>query len=176
MKTLLQISIIFLFFTLSNSYSQNYSIGTRIGMGSFNGNFPSQTIFGGKLYLETPSPISVFNNLQFHITLAQDMDKFLPDSYNYPHYSYFTSFGISGVFNQLLNESIYIKENIGLVYVNDRSFDDINKWNIGTLINFGAGTPINSKIDLLINLEFGLTFNNTNASYLLFLAGLSYKI
>lgn len=170
------IIILLHFLILTNLYSQDYAIGTSIGLGSFNGNFPSQTIFGGKLYLETPSPISVFNNLQFHITLAQDIDKFLPDSYSYPHYSYFTSFGISGVFNQLLNESIFIKENIGLIYLNDRSFDDINEWNLGTVINFGAGTAITKKIDILVNMEFGLTFNNTNANYLLFLAGLSYKI
>ena len=55
-------------------------------------------------------------------------------------------------------------------------FDDINEWNIGTQINFGAGTPITNKIDLIINLEFGLTFTNTNTNYLLFLAGISYKI
>lgn len=175
MKTFLTIILIH-FLIHSNLYSQDYSIGTSIGIGSFNGNFPSQTIFAGKLYFETPSPISVFNNLQFHITLAQDIDKFLPDSYSYPHYSYFTSFGISGVFNQLLNESIFIKENIGLIYLNDRSFDDINEWNLGTVINFGAGTTITKKIDILVNMEFGLTFNNTNVNYLLFLAGLSYKI
>jgi hypothetical protein len=145
------------------------SIGAGLGIGSFIGNFPTQTTFGTKLYFETESPLKIFNILQFHFTAAQKIEKFLPDSYTYDHYSYFTSIGISGIFNQPLNEYLNIQEGVGLIYLNDRSFSDIDSWNFGVLLNLGIGTPISNSVDLSISIDYGITVNNTNASYYLFI-------
>ena len=150
------------------------AIGGGLGIGSFLGDFPSKTIIGGKLFFELPSPISVFNKLQFHFSFGQKIEKFLPNSYDYDHYAHFTSFGLSGVFMQPLNEVIYIEEGVGLIYLNDRSFSDIDSWNFGILISLAGGIPISDKVNLSLNLDYGITVNNTNASYFVFMVNGKY--
>jgi hypothetical protein len=169
--------LIFLLAISLTTYSQqeNYLLGTGIGIGSFNGDFPSQTIFGSRIFLQSPSPVKTFNHIQIHFTFAQKIEKFLPGSYQYKHYSYFTSLGISGGFNQQFNRFIDIEENIGLILLNDRSFDDINVWNYGILLNFGLSTNISRKFDLAFSLEYGITLNNTNSSFFLAMVGLKYN-
>ncbi len=163
--------LIFLFFlnTFLLGQTAKSSMGAGLGIGSFIGNFPTQTTLGTKIYFETESPLKMFNNLQFHFTAAQKIEKFLPDSYTYKHYSYFTSFGISGMFYQPLNEYLNIQEGLGLIYLNDRSFSDINSWNFGVLLNLGIGTPISNSVDLSLIIDYGITVNNTNVSYFLFI-------
>ena len=169
MKLLIFIPILLFISLTVKSQPTNYAIGGGIGIGSFMGNFPSQTTFGGKLFVESPSPIAVFNKIQFHITFAQKIEKFLPDSYEYDHYSYLTSIGLSGVFKQPINELIYIEEGVGLIYLNDRSFSDIDSWNFGILISLACGIPISDKVNLSLNLDYGITLNNTNSSYFVFM-------
>ncbi len=167
--------IILINVTILYGQTLNSTIGGGIGIGSFLGDFPSQTTFGGKLFFESPSPISVFNKLQFHFSFAQKIEKFLPDSYSYDHYSYFTSFGLSGMFKQPLNEVLYIEEGVGIIYLNDRSFDDIDTWNYGILISLAGGLPISENIDLSLNIDYGITLNNTNSSYFLFMINGKYS-
>ena len=153
----------------------NYSAGGGIGLGTFVGDFPSQTTFNGKIVFEFPSFISLFDKINFNLNFGQKVEKFLPDSYNYKHYSYFTSFGISGVFTQSLGYNLFIDEGLGLIYLNDRSFSDIDEWNIGMQINISGGTPISKNVILSINIDYGLTFTNTNSSYIAFLAICKYS-
>jgi len=170
--------IIFLLFSTFCTLAQNNdnSIGAGLGIGSFTGDFPAQTVFGAKLFYETRSPVSIFNKLQFHTTLAQKIEKFLPDSFNSNHYSYFINLGLSGIFEQPLNQAITIREGIGLIYLNDRSFDDINTWNIGTLLSLGFLTNLNREFIITLNIDYGITFNNTNSRYFLLLVGISHGI
>ena len=170
-------SIVFLLFVSQNIiHAQNYSVGGGIGFGSFMGDFPSQTTFAGKVFIETPSPLTIFNNLQVSLSLAQKSQKFLPDYYDYEHYSYFINIGLSGIFKQFLNESIIVKENVGIIYLNDRSFDDIDYWNLGIALGFSAETELNADATIFIGVDYGLTFMNTNVHYLNLLAGLQYKL
>lgn len=170
--------IIFLLFSTFFALGQNNnnSIGFGLGIGSFTGDFPSQTVFGTKLIFETRSPVTIFNKLQFHTAFAQKIEKFLPGSFNFNHYSYFINLGLSGIFEQPLNQAVTIREGIGLIYLNDRSFDDINTWNIGTLLSLGALTNLNREFILTLNIDYGITFNNTNSRYFLFLIGINYNL
>lgn len=165
----LTLLLICLFTPLKFAQSSNYSIGNGIGLGSFFGDFPSQSTLNGKIYFEFSSPISLFDKLDLNFSFGQKIEKFLPDSYNYKHYSYFTSFGVSGKFVQPLDNVFSVEEGIGLIYLNDRSFSDIDEWNIGLLLNISLGMPVSEKFDLLFNADYGLTFTNTNSSYIAFL-------
>ena len=166
---------IFLLYTNANAQDNKFSIGGAIGVGSFRGDFPSQTTFGTKIFLDAVSPFSVFSNFEFNFTYAQKIEKFLPGSYSYDHYSYFTSFGLSGIFKQMVNRRIFIGEGIGLIYLNDKSFNDIDTWNYGILISLFGGLDLNERFDLLLDIDYGITMNNTNASYLLVLIGTNYS-
>jgi hypothetical protein len=167
--------IILINVTILHGQTSNSSFGGGIGLGSFNGDFPSETVLGGKLFLELESPLTLFNKIQIHYCFAQKIEKFLPDSYSYDHYSYFTSLGVSGIFRQLLNELFTIKEGIGLIYLNDRSFGDIDTWNYGILLTVSGGIPISENVDIAINLDYGLTLTNTNVSYILFMVSGNYN-
>ncbi|MCW8850045.1 MAG: hypothetical protein OQJ81_08735 [Melioribacteraceae bacterium] len=170
------LAYIFLLSTFLPGQSYKSSVGTGIGLGSFNGNFPSQSTLNGKIYFEFSSPFSLFDKLDLNATFGQKIEKFLPGSYNYKHYSYFTSFGFTGKFVQPLNNVFTVEEGIGLIYLNDRSFSDIDEWNIGVLINIAAGMPISKKFDLLLNADYGLTFTNTSSSYISFLILFKYSL
>lgn len=165
----LTLFLMFLIFSVNLAQTSNYSIGGGIGLGSFFGNFPSQSTLNGKVYFEFTSPITLFDRLEIHSSFGQKFEKFLPGSYNYKHYPFFSSFGVSGKFVQPLSNIFWVEEGIGFVYLNDRSFSDINEWNIGLLLNISAGMPISRKFDLLFNADYGLTFTNTNSRYIAFL-------
>ena len=151
------------------------TIGGGAGLGSLLGNFPSQTTLGGKIYLETHSPISFFDRIQYHLTFAQKVEKFLPGSYDFDHYSYFTSLGIAGMFNQQLSNDYFIEEGLGIIYLNDRSFNDIDTWNIGMLISMAAGIDLKNNFELFFSIDYGITINNTNVSYVILMFGLNYN-
>lgn len=171
------LSLLLLFFSgFNNLHSQNYSLGGGIGLGSFFGDFPSQSTLNGKLYFEFSSPITIFDKLDISASFGQKVENFLPGSYNYKHYSFFSSFGVSGKFVQPLSNLISVEEGIGLIYLNDRSFSDIDEWNIGLLLNISTGLPISNKVDLLLNADYGLTFTNTNSSYISFLILFKYSL
>ena len=171
LSKILLISIIF----ASTIYSQNYSVGAGLGIGSFTGNFPSQTTFGTKLLLETPSPITLFEKLQFNFTYAQRIEKFLPGNYDYTHYSYFTSLGLAGVFTQSLNPNFNIQEGVGLIFLNDRSFNTIDSWNWGIIIDFEINTNVGNQFTLFANVDYGLTLNKTTSKYFLIAVGIKYN-
>jgi hypothetical protein len=171
--------IYFIIFLISNtSFAQNLnaSFGGGLGLGSFMGDFPSQTTLGSKIFLEIQSPFTFPDRIQIHFTAAQKVERFLPGTYNYDYYSYFVSFGISGLFKQYLNENIFINEGVGFIYLNDRSFSDINEWNFGMLISFNIGAPLSKNLDISFLSDYGITFNNTNVSNYQVMVMLTHKI
>ena len=167
--------LIILFLTSAVIFAQNskFSFGGGIGFGSLMGSFPSQTTLGSKLFCEIPVSIKPIDKIQIQYSFAQKMEKFLPGNQRIKYFSYMHSFGVSGFFIQPLNEGINVEEGIGLTYLNDRSFNDINTWNLGLLFNFAGALRISQNSDMVLNLDYGVTFTNTNASY--FLLSVLYK-
>ena len=168
---------IFFFFSSTLFFGQKTlpTVGAGLGIGSMFGNFPNQTNLGGKFFFESRSPFTLFDRIQYSITFAQKIEKFIPGSFNYDHYSYYTSFGISGMFNQKLSSNYFIEEGLGFIYLNDRSFDDIDSWNIGILLNLSAGMNISRDMEITFNIDYGITLNKTNVSYVLIFVGWNYN-
>ena len=52
------------------------SIGAGLGIGSFIGNFPTQTTFGTKLYFETESPLKFLTFFNFILPLLRKLKNF----------------------------------------------------------------------------------------------------
>jgi hypothetical protein len=164
------VSLIIFFCFISQLFSQAEKInfGGGIGFGSLMGSFPSQTTLGTKLFFEVPISIKPIDKIQIHYSFAQKLEKFLPGNQRIDYFSYMHSIGFSGIFVQPLNENINVEEGIGFIYLNDRSFNDINIWNLGLLFNFAGVLPISQNSELTLNFDYGLTFTNTNVSYALF--------
>ena len=147
MKLRLYITLLFFFTTSTFAQLNNISIGGGIGLGSLMGNFPSQTTLGGKLFVTTNQTLKPFDKFQLHITYAQKVEKFLPGNSRIQYFPYITSFGLLGFFEQKLNEQIFVEEGMGLILLNDRSFDDIDTWNYGIAFNLFIGTKLYKNVN-----------------------------
>ena len=79
------------------------------------------------------------------------------------------------MFNQILSDKYFIEEGIGIIYLNDRSFNDIDSWNWGILINLVGGFDLKNDFELTFNVDYGITLNKTNISYVLIFIGLNYN-
>ncbi len=171
------IYILVIFFT-SSIFAQfnNIAIGGGIGLGNIQGNIPSQTSFAGKVFIETNASFKPFNKIEFAFTYAQKLEKILPENNIISYYPFVKSFTIAGKSNQQLNNIFFIEEGLGLLLLNDRTFSDTDTWNYGFVLNVSGGTNLSNNTEIQIGLDYGLTLNNTNASYLLFLVTAKYNL
>ncbi len=154
----------------------NIAVGGGIGLGSIQGNLPSQTSYAGKVFIETGISLKPFNKIQFAFTYAQKLDKILLENHTISYYPFIRSFTIIGKSNQPINNTVFIEEGFGFLLLNDRTFSDIDTWNYGFVLNISAGTNLSTKTKLQIGLDYGLSLNNTNASYILFLVSAKYNL
>lgn len=169
--------ISFLFFSTSTfAQLNNISVGGGIGLGSIIGNLPTQTSFGAKLFIEAEPFIEPFNSLQFNFIFAQKLEKILPENRTNKYYPFVKNFSLTANSEQLLSENFFVGEGFGFLILNDRTFDDVNTWNYGLAINFFVGTKLSPKTLLTLNLDYGLTLTNTNASFVLFMLQAKYLI
>lgn len=176
MKIYLNIFFLLIAFKTANAQFDSLRIGGGIGFGSLLGDFPSQSTLGAKIFLETDNAFSPFDKLQFHFAYAQKIEKFLPGDYKIQYYSYMYSIGLTGLFTQKFNKFISVDEGIGLLLLNDRSFDDIDVWNYGVSLNVLGEIKLNNKVNMGLGLDYGLTFNNTNMSYFLIFIQVKHSI
>jgi len=178
MKFYLYIIILVTIATTTSSFAQFnfFNVGGGVGLGSINGNFPSQSSFDVKFTLETEPFIEPFNSLQFNFIFAQKIERILPENRTNKYYPFIKSFSITANKKQNLNDYLFVGEGLGLLLLNDRTFDIVNTWNLGFVINFLVGTNITNKINLSFNLDYGLTLNNTNTSFLLFTLQTKYLL
>lgn len=178
-KRKLKYFILILFIVILNNISlgQNSKLnfGAAFGLGNIRGNLPSQTAFGIKFSLDYQPFFEPFQSIQFSYTYAQKLERILPEDRTKKYYPFITSFSILGQFKQYINKAVFINEGLGLLLLHDKTFADYNNWNFGIIVNFLAGVELNKNIDLVLQMDYGLTVNNTNASYLLFLVGAKFN-
>ena len=170
------ILFVLMFTTFTFAQLSNISVGGGIGLGSINGNLPSQTSFGGKIFIEAEPFIEPFHSLQFSFIFAQKLEKILPQNRANRYYPFVKSFSVTANGKQQLNENFFVGEGFGFLILNDRTFSDLNTWNYGLAINFFIGAEITDKTELTLNLDYGLTLTNTNASYALFILQGKYNL
>ncbi len=175
MKFLIAASVL-IFTTTAFAQFDNIKIGGGIGLGSIKGNLPAQTSYAGKIFIETEPFILPFNSFQVAFTFAQKLEKIIPENRTNRYYPFINSFSLSGISKQYVTSSLFMKEAFGLLLLNDRTYDDVNTWNYGFILNVSGGTTLSKKSEISIGLGYGLTLNNTNASYFLFMIEMQYKL
>ncbi len=175
MRFLIAASVL-IFTTTAFAQFDNIKIGGGIGLGSIKGNLPAQTSYAGKIFIETEPFILPFNSIQVAFTFAQKLEKIIPENRTNRYYPFINSFSLSGISKQYVTSSLFIKEAFGLLLLNDRTYDDVNTWNYGFILSVSGGTTLSKKSEISIGLDYGLTLNNTNASYFLFMIEMQYKL
>lgn len=177
---LLQSFIIAFVFT-SSVYSQikYVSFGTSAGIGGIKGNSPSVTSAGFNFYADlipwfSEGSISIRTGFFY----SQKVEKFLPENRAGRYYPFLKSFWIKGMLKEILDDTFYLEQGVGIIYLNDRTFNDTNFWEPGVSFDavFGMDLRKNNSPGISIGggLDYGITFTATAASYYLFYIQLQY--
>lgn len=180
-RTTIAVIIVCLFIS-SNLIAQikSVNVGASIGFGEIKGNSPSVTSLGASIYFDFLPWFS--NDLTFRtgFIYAQKLERFLPESRILRYYPFIRSYYLKGLLRVDLNDLFYIEPGAGLIYLNDRTFGDINEWEPGASFNFLYGIDFSDSerrgIHLGIGLDYGITFMKTSASYYLIYIQIQKKL
>ncbi len=181
MKNKLLQSILLLFILSSSAYSQiqYVSFGANAGFGEIRGNSPSVSSFGTNLFVDfipwfSDGTLSIRTGFLY----AQKIEKFLPENRTGRYYPFIKSYWLKANLKQILTEKVYVEPGAGVIILNDRTFGDTNKWELGVSFNALVGwdlRKINSDgISVGLGLDYGISFTGTTAGYYLMYAQIQY--
>ena len=173
-----QIKIVILslsfFFISQSSYAQtaNMEIGVGLGIGSIKGNSPSITSFSGNIFFGVKPEFLNGLTIRFDLLYARKVEYFLPQNRTDRYYPFIKSISLEVFLEQPVSQNIFIEEGLGVLLINDRTFDDIDAWDFGIVGNILTGFHLwdeNEKgLTFGIGTEVGTTFTNSNAGYFVF--------
>lgn len=161
--------IIIFLFTIS-IFPQNISIGGSLGGGIIGGNSPNQSAAFASVYIES----SIYDNYlsnRIKFIYGTDINAILPESQSIRYYSFIKAFSYLTVMTQKIAPRFFIEESLGVLFINDRTFSDVNDWDYGVCGGFSAGYML-SDSDLGwrfgLGLEFGFSTYSSTVRYYTF--------
>jgi len=169
----IQFTIVMLLLVTAFSKAQIHSpsLGTSIHFGNFSGNSPSISGLGGSVFFDFYPWFEDDVSFRASFTYSQMVEKFLPENGSGKYYPFIKIFSLKGFFNQYLSPSIYIEEGAGLIYLNDRTFSDVNIWEFGVgfsaLVGYDFRKNNLNGFSLGLGIDYGVTFTKTTANYFL---------
>jgi hypothetical protein len=150
---------------------QSLSIGSSLHIGSIRGNSPSISSLGGSVLFDFYPWFENVVSFRTSFTYSQIVEKFLPENRSGKYYPFIKIFSLKGFFRQKFSSPVYLEEGAGFIYLNDRTFSDVNIWEVGVGFSALAGYDFRKKeltgISLALGVDFGITFTHTTASYFL---------
>ena len=179
-KRLLQILLLILiFYSISSAQIEYVSFGGKIGIGDIQGNSTPVTSAAAGFFVDA---IPWFSDGSFSLRAgflyAQKLEKLIPENRMGRYYPFIKSFSLNGNLRQPWTSTIFIEEGAGLIFLNDRTFGDVNTWEAGANFNALAGIDLrdmnSSGISLGLGMEYGITFAGTTASYYTIHAQIQY--
>lgn len=157
-----------LIFSINIKAQGNVGAGLNFGGGSIGGNLTTLTGFASSLFVEGNPGIS--KNLIFRLSFVYitDSNILFPQNSN-RNYPFIKAFTLKGIETQNILNNIYIEEGLGILLLNDRTFENINEWDLGAAFSILPGIDfrdeLKSGFKLGVGTEYGLTFTNTNVWY-----------
>jgi len=164
---------LFVFLRFSSLFSQiqSPSLGGSLHTGNISGNSPSISSAGGTVFFDFYPWFEDVVSFRTSFTYSQMVEKFLPENHSGKYYPLLKIFSLKGFFNQYLSPSIYIEEGAGIIYLNDRTFSDVNIWEVGVGFSVLAGYDFRENnlngLSLGLGVDYGITFTHTTANYFL---------
>ncbi len=173
--------IFFLFFFVIASGAQinSFNVGGSVHTGNIAGNSPSVTSLGGTVFLDFYPWFEQDVSFRFGYSYSQKIERFIPENRTGRYYPFIKVLSLKGFIRQNLSFPIYLEEGAGIIYLNDRTFSDVNNWQVGTSFSASVGYDFR-EIDekgfcINLGLDYGVTFTQTTANYfLVFLQGQYY--
>ncbi len=168
-KSFLLILVLFLTFTTAFPQVEEFSVGVKLGPGTISGNLPSQTSVAAELFVDVLPTITQGIPLRLGLLYARRFEAFLPQGLRGKYYPFVKGIYICGILKQPLGKLGYLEESLGPLFLNDRTYSDVNSNDIGVVFSlligldfrYGEKTGFASGLGV----EYGSTFTNTTARY-----------
>ncbi len=179
-KKIFFLLLVFCFFSMkATAQFKDPNFGASLGLGEIKGNSPGQTALSGGVFFGVTPWFSDDMQLRLNFNYARKVEYFLPENRTDKYYSFIKVFSLRAVIDQKLNDFVYSEEGAGLIALNDRTFSDTNTLDYGACFHalFGLDfTDEESKgLKLGGGIDSGITFNQTTASYYIFIIQLQYQ-
>lgn len=160
-----------LFTKILTAQIESPSVGASLHLGNIKGNSPSVSSIGGTIFFDFFPWFENDVSFRTSFTYSQMVEKFLPENRSGRYYPFIKYFSLKGIIRQDFSFPFFIEEGAGLIYLNDRTFSDVNLWEVGAGFSalFGYDFRRNGTEGLSIGLgiDYGVTFTHTTANYFL---------
>ncbi len=163
----------FIFFPkISNAQISYPSVGASFHLGSITGNSTSVSSMGGTLFFDFFPWFEHDVSFRASFTYSQMVEKFLPENRSGRYYPFIKSFSLKGFIRQDFSYPLYLEEGAGLIYLNDRTFGDVNLWEAGVSFSVMCGYDFRklgtAGFSLGAGIDYGVTFTQTSANYFIY--------
>lgn len=158
----------FLIYSPESTAQFRISAGGFIGGGTVKGNSPSIGAFTTSVFIETNTVLfeEVFPRLS--VIFAKDFNAIIPNVKK-PYFPFVQGISFKGITTQYFDGKLFLEEGVGLLALNDRTFNDTDEWAYGVVLSINGGFDLRGfNLDgfkLGAGAEFGMTFHNTLPRY-----------
>jgi len=164
--------IIFLFVSLflpkELLAQESISIGGYLGGGVISGNTTDKGSFSSSFFFEVDPGFYKDLSIRLSFLYHTDFNSILPNTTK-RYYPFIKGFGLKGITSQSIKPNFFIEEGLGLIALNDRTISGTDEWDYGANFSLAAGFDLRDfgkkGFKVSLGTEYGLTFNNTLASY-----------
>ena len=150
---------------------QSPNLGSSLHIGSISGNSPSISSLGGSVFFDFYPWFENIVSFRASFTYSQMVEKFLPENRAGKYYPFVKIYSLKGFFRQAFPSQFYLEEGAGFIYLNDRTFSDVNIWEVGVGFSALAGYDFRKNdlngFSLGLGVDYGVTFTHTTANYFL---------
>ncbi|MGD8780245.1 MAG: hypothetical protein PVH88_14920 [Ignavibacteria bacterium] len=163
MIIIIQVSL----FTNLSAQINSPAIGASIGGGKISRQSSDIISFSTGLFIQAAPWFMDDYALRLGFHYSRELEYFLPgNKRNY--FPFIKAFSLKLVLTQYSGGGKFFEEAVGIVYLNDRIFSDVNNWSTGTIFNAQFGFDLRNELKkgftIGPNLEYVFTFNNISTS------------
>lgn len=111
------------------------------------------------------------SSLRLSLIYGRKIEALLPEGAYDWYYPFVRGVSLKAAMSQTFQNFFYTEEAIGPLLLNDRTFSDVNSYDLGLCFSFLAGLDFRTGprgMAFGLGTEYGLTFTNTLASYFSF--------
>ena len=163
--------MLFVLSVSSKAQIQSPSFGGSIHIGSISGNSPSISSMGGSVFFDFYPWFENIVSFRASFSYSQIVEKYLPENRSGKYYPFIKYYSLKGFTRQTFPSQIYLEEGAGFIYLNDRTFSDVNIWEVGVGFSALAGYDFRRNdlngFALGLGVDYGVTFTHTTANYFL---------
>jgi hypothetical protein len=169
LKCLIWFFILIVHYESTYSQIENFGVGVFGGIGAISGNLPSQTSFTLGVTLDFLPSITYGLPLRLGVVYTRKFEVLLPSGIQGRYYPFIKGIFLKGVLQQPLGKVGYLEEALGPLVLNDRTFSDVDAYDIGAVFSLLVGLDFrdfnNQGFKAGLGVEYGSTFTNTTAQY-----------